>query len=109
MSVVNKCKYWSMEVESASQHLQKKRMSDETCTPLQMEKKLLLARKKMVRARKFELLIPGQQKAKMERTRRGGRQPGVGERCPTAPSPAARLSLQPRLGILDSGIAKRNR
>lgn len=41
----------------------KRRMSNETCMPLKLEKKLLLARDKVVRARKFDLFIPRQPKA----------------------------------------------
>lgn len=67
-------------------------MSNETCTLLKLKMKLLLARNKIVRARKFELLILGQPKAKTERMWCGRRQPEGGDCCPTAPSPATSLA-----------------
>lgn len=69
-----------------------KKMSNETCTTLKLKKKLLLVSRNTSRARKFDLLIPGQQKAKIERIWLAG---GSSDCCPTAPSPATGLSFQP--------------
>lgn len=64
-------------------------MSYETCPPLNLKKKMLLGRNKIVRARQFGLLVAGQQEPGCWSGWLGGWVGVRRERCPTAPSPAA--------------------